>query len=245
VTRALPMIAGIVALAAGWEIIGRLRLFGALWPSLGDVLAYVAAPEHQAVLGPAVLRTGGEALGGLIAGAIAAIVLAGIGVLIPASAAGLGAFASIVNGIPIIAVAGVCMLTLPRDATPIVVAALAVGFIVFVAATAALAAASAAHRDVFTVLGASRLTTFVRLDVPAAVPALVDGLRSAAPSAVVGAIVGEWFAAESGLGPMLVAAMQNYAIAELWAVALAGTLLSIVFYGVLGGLRAAVTERFA
>ena len=101
------------------------------------------------------------------------------------------------------------------------------------------------HRDVFAVLGASRLTTFVRLDLPAAIPALLDGVRSAAPAAVVGAIVGEWFAAETGLGPMLVASMQNYAIAQLWAIALAATLLSIALYSLLGALRTAALEQLA
>jgi ABC-type nitrate/sulfonate/bicarbonate transport system permease component len=245
VKRALPMLLGVLLLAAVWELIGRLGLFGTLWPALSTVIAYCAQPEHQAVLAPAVVRTGSEAVAGLFAGALIAIVLAAAAVLVPVLAAGLGAFASIVNGIPIIAVAGVCMLTLPRDATPAVVAALAAAFIVFVAATAAFGIASAAHRDLFTVLGASRLTTFARLDLPAAIPALLDGLRSAAPAAVVGAIVGEWFASETGLGPMLVASMQNYAIAQLWAIALAATLLSIALYSLLGALRNAALAQLA
>ncbi len=130
--------------------------------------------------------------------------------------------------------AGITALTIARGATPIVVAALAVGFIVFVAVAAAFAATLGAHRDLFAVLGASRVTAFVRLDLPSALPAIVDALRSAAPAAVVGAIVGEWFAAETGLGPLLVASMQNYAIAELWAVAAVGTVLSMGLYGVFG-----------
>jgi ABC-type nitrate/sulfonate/bicarbonate transport system permease component len=79
--------------------------------------------------------------------------------------------------------------------------------------------------------------TFVRLEMPAAVPAVLDAVRSAAPASVVGAILGEWFAAEAGLGPLLIAAMQNYETVQLWAVALAGTLLSMVLYGVLGIMR--------
>ena len=92
-------------------------------------------------------------------------------------------------------------------------------------------------------LGATRFATFLRLDIPGAVPAIVDGVRSAAPAAVVGAIVGEWFASEHGLGPLLVAAMQNYAIDQLWAVALSGTLLSIALYTVLGALRSVACAR--
>ena len=241
----LPILAGIVATAALWEIIGRTQAFGTSWAPLSAVIAYAFAADHRALLADAIAHTGLEALLGLAIGSCAGIALASVAVIVPPLAPGLGAFASLVNGIPIIAVAGVCVLTLPRDATPVVVAALAVGFIVFVATSAGLTSAPLVQRDLFAVLGATRFATFRRLYVPSALPALIDGLRSAAPSAVVGAIIGEWFAAERGLGPMLVAAMQNYAIEQLWATALAGALLSIAAYIVLGLLRGAVAARFS
>jgi NitT/TauT family transport system permease protein len=240
-----PLLAGIVATALAWELIGRTGLFGSSWAPLSAVLAYAFAPEHRALLLDALARTGTEALAGLFIGSAAGFALASLAVLVPPLARGLGAFASLVNGIPIIAVAGVCVLTLPRAATPIVVAALAVGFIVFVATSAGLASTLAVQRDLFSVLGASRGATFRRLSIPTALPSLLDGLRSAAPSAVVGAIIGEWFVAERGLGPLLVAAMQNYAIDQLWAVALTGALLSIGAYALLGALRAFVAGRYA
>jgi NitT/TauT family transport system permease protein len=243
-TSAGPLLAGIVATAFVWELIGRTGLFGTSWAPLSAVLAYAFAPEHRALLLDAVARTGSEALAGLLIGSAAGIALASLAVLVPPLARGLGAFASLVNGIPIIAVAGVCVLTLPRAATPIVVSALAVGFIVFVATSAGLASTLAVQRDLFSVLGASRGATFLRLSIPAALPSLLDGLRSAAPSAVVGAIIGEWFVAERGLGPLLVAAMQNFAIDQLWAAALTGALLSIAAYALLGALRALVERRY-
>jgi NitT/TauT family transport system permease protein len=244
-TPIVPLIAGIVATALLWELIGRTHAFGASWAPLSEVIAYAFDPAHAALLADAALRTGSEALAGLLIGSCAGASLASLTVIVPPLARGLGAFASLVNGIPIIAVAGVCVLTLPRDATPIVVAALAVGFIVFVATVAGLGAAPPVQRDLFRVLGASRVAVFARLFLPTAFPALLDGLRSAAPSAVVGAIIGEWFAAERGLGPMLVAAMENYAIDQLWATALAGSLLSIAAYVALGALRGAVASRFS
>jgi ABC-type nitrate/sulfonate/bicarbonate transport system permease component len=245
VNRVVSTLLGALVALAAWEVLGRVHALGETWPPFSAVFAYIVAPEHHALLLDAVERTATEALIGLCIGSGAGIALASIAALIPAAADGLGAFASLVNGIPVVAVAGICVLTLPRDATPLVVAALAVGFIVFVGAAAGFGAATAAHRDLFDVLGASRLATFRRLFVPSALPAIVDALRSAAPLAVVGAIIGEWFAAERGLGPMLIAAMQNFAVDQLWAVALLSALLSIAGYTVLGAVRAAVTERFA
>jgi ABC-type nitrate/sulfonate/bicarbonate transport system permease component len=240
-----PLIAGTLGTALLWEAIGRAHAFGSSFAPLSAVIVYAFVPQHQAVLADAIARTGVEALAGLAAGSCAAIALAALATVVPRLAPGLGAFASLVNGIPIIAVAGVCVLTLPRDATPVVVSALAAGFIVFVATSAGLGSALSEQRDVFAVLGATRFATFRRLLVPNALPALFDGLRSAAPSAVVGAIVGEWFAAERGLGPLLVAAMQNDAIDQLWAVALCGALLSIAAYAILGLLRGLVAVRFS
>jgi NitT/TauT family transport system permease protein len=246
-TRSSPLalVAGIAITALLWEAIGRAHLLGASWAPLSAVIAYALLPQHQPVLADALARTGAEALAGLVIGSCAGIALAALAAIVPRLAPGLGAFASVVNGIPIIAVAGVCVLALPRDATPLVVASLAVAFIVFVATSAGFASALAAQRDLFSVFGATRFATFVRLLVPNALPAVCDGLRAAAPSAVVGAIIGEWFAAERGLGPLLVAAMQNDAIDQLWTVALAGALLSIAAYVLLGAVRTFVEARFS
>ena len=244
-TRLTPLVSGVLATAVTWELLGRAHAFGSSWAPLSSVLAYAAAPAHRALLADAALRTGAEALAGLVIGSGAGIALACAAALVPRMTRGLGALASLVNGIPIIAVAGICVLTLPRDATPVVVAALAVAFIVFVAASAGLTSSTTAARDLFAVLGATRSATFRRLGLPSALPALIDGLRSAAPSAIVGAIIGEWFASERGLGPLLVAAMQNYAIDQLWAVALTGSLLSVIAYALLGFVRGAVAARFS
>jgi len=245
VRRGGSAVAGVLAFAAIWELLGRWHAFGATWPPLSAVLLYLGQPEHRAVLLAAVRQTGTEALVGLGAGTFAGIALASVATIVPLAAPGLTALAGIVNGIPIIAVAGVCVLTLPRDTTPSVVAALAAAFIVFVGAAAALRDSRAELRDLFSVLGASRPATFWRLDVPSALPSILDAVRSAAPASVVGAILGEWFAAERGLGPLLVASMQNYAITELWGVALIGAAFSMVLYALLGVFRAALLARLS
>jgi len=102
----------------------------------------------------------------------------------------------------------------------------------------------AAQADVLRVLGASRWATFAQLQLPAALPAVADGLRLSAPVAIVGAIIGEWFAAERGLGPLLVNAMQNYQIDLLWSAALVGALISAGAYGVLSIVQHAAARRY-
>ncbi len=243
--QAAAGIAGLAAFALLWELAGRAHALGPSWPPLSTVVAYLVDPSHRGLLLDALGHTAREAGLGYAAGAAAGTLCAALALLVPSGAPGIERFAAVVNGVPIIAVGSICAVTFPPAVNPVLVAALGTFFLVFVAASAGLAAASRAHRDLFAVLGATRATTFFRLAIPAAVPALVDGLRFAAPVAVVGAIIGEWFAGDRGLGPLLVNAMQNYQIALLWSAALLGALLSALAYGALGVLRSGAVRRFA
>jgi ABC-type nitrate/sulfonate/bicarbonate transport system permease component len=56
-------------------------------------------------------------------------------------------------------------------------------------------------------------------------------LKLAAPAALVGAIFGEWFGADRGLGLLLLMSMQNFVVAQLWAVAFLCTGVAIALYG--------------
>lgn len=164
--------------------------------------------------------------------------------LVPALAPGLERFAAVVNGIPVVAVGSLCAVTFPPSVNPAIVAALATFFIAFVASVAGLESPSTTHRALFAALGAGRGATFALLEVPAALPAVADGLRASAPIAIVGAIIGEWFASDRGLGPILVNAMQNYQVELLWSAALSGAALAAAAYLVLGALAAAAAGRF-
>src|SRR5690606_1434878 len=134
--------------------------------------------------------------------------------------------ATILHAMPVIALAPLFIVTLGRERTPVAIAALAAGFAMFVAATAAVESAKPAHHDVFTALGTGRVRRFVSLQLPAALPGLADGLRLAAPAAILGAVLGEWFGAPRGLGVLIVSAMQNFQIELLWAAALLAATMS-------------------
>ncbi len=242
--RWIAGLSGVVTTLTVWELAGRLGWLGPSWPPVTRVLAFMLAPEHRALLGDAVLQTARESALGYVCGSIAGCAGALVGVLLPAAERGIDRFAAIVNGIPVIAVGSVCSVSLPAAFNPIVVAALAVFFMVFVAATAGFAATPAAQRDVLRIFGASRWTTFRRLQLPCALPAIADGLRLSAPVSVLGAVIGEWFAAERGLGPILVNAMENYQIDLLWSAALAGALISMLAYASLSVVQRAAARRY-
>jgi NitT/TauT family transport system permease protein len=242
--RVLAGACGLAGLIALWEIAGRLGWLGPSWPPFSRVAAYIGAPEHRGLLAAAALQTLGEAALGFAIGSAAGCALALVAVLVPATSLGMERFAAIVNGIPVIAVGSICAVTLPAAVNPVVVASLAVFFMLFIASAAGFAATPAAQRDVLRVLGASRAATFARLQLPAAVPSIADGLCLSAPISVVGAIIGEWFSAERGLGPLLVNAMQNYQIDLLWSAAALGALISTGAYLLLGALQRAAARRY-
>ncbi|NYY80288.1 hypothetical protein DMH27_05585 [Raoultella planticola] len=120
------------------------------------------------------------------------------------------------NALPPIVLGPLLLATMPRSEAPVVLSALVVTLTLFISLSTGLATTQAAHRDYFTVAGASRLTRMLRLEVPSAIPTFVDGLKMAAPAALLGAILAEWFGAERGIGPIFVAAMQNYQTELLW-----------------------------
>ena len=65
--------------------------------------------------------------------------------------------------------------------------------------------------------GASSLTILCKLQLPAALPSIFTAIRLGASLALVGAIVGEWFGSTRGLGVVLLTAMFDYRIEDLWA----------------------------
>ncbi|MDC6169050.1 ABC transporter permease [Paucibacter sp. XJ19-41] len=95
----------------------------------------------------------------------------------------------------------------------------------------------------FRALGASRLDTFWRLQVPAALPAFVDGIKIAMPLAVIGAIVGEFIGAEQGLGHLMTMATANAQTDLMFAAILTITALAVLLYAAVERLAKAVWWR--
>ncbi|WOF23326.1 ABC transporter permease subunit [Microbacterium betulae] len=244
-TRVAYAIAGGLLLIVLAQLVGVFELAGKAWPPLTDVVAYVSTPAGASLLGRNLLVTVVAAGQGFALGVVVAVLGAALALVVPVLRPGFDRFAAILNAVPTIALAPLLITTVGRENTPLVIAALSVGFVMFVSMTSGLANAGAAHHDLFTVFGASRLRRLARLELPRSVPAFFDGLTLAAPAAVLGATIGEWFGAPMGLGLLIVSAMQNYQMALLWAAALAATLLSLVAYVVLVQVQRLAARRFA
>jgi ABC-type nitrate/sulfonate/bicarbonate transport system permease component len=235
---------GIALFLGAWEMVGVYRLAGMTWPSFSATLAFTLDPSRQALFTRAIQNTFSMAALGYVLGALAGIALGALGTLVRPLRPGLDRLVSVIHAIPSIALAPVFIMLLDRDSTGAAIAAMIVGYTLYVATTSGLAAASATHHDVFSAFGASRVARLWRLELPAALPALAGGLKLAIPGAFIGAIIGEWFGASRGLGLLMVSAMHNFQITLLWSAVLITGSASLLLFGLATWIERRIAERF-
>lgn len=90
------------------------------------------------------------------------------------------------------------------------------------------------HKDVMTVLNASRWQAFRTVELPNALPAILAGMEVGIVLAIIGSVVGEYLGGATGLGYLLVASMNDYQVGRLFAVIV---LLTIVGFSLYVGIR--------
>ena len=93
-----------------------------------------------------------------------------------------------------------------------------------------LAQIDPARRELFRMLGASRLQTLLRLKLPSALPVILAGLRVAVVLALVGAVVGEFIGGRAGLGASIIAAQSVMDSSLMFALFIVITVLGMIFY---------------
>nr|WP_067693929.1 ABC transporter permease [Nocardia jejuensis] len=82
-------------------------------------------------------------------------------------------------------------------------------------------------------LGFSPLQLFRKVVLPAAIPSIFTGLRMAASASILVLIAAEMFGARAGLGYLITAAQQNFAIPDMYAGIIAISLVGLLFNSIL------------
>jgi ABC-type nitrate/sulfonate/bicarbonate transport system permease component len=124
-------------------------------------------------------------------------------------------------------------------------AAIAVFFLIYVAVSSGLRAASAGLSAMLATFGAGRWQLLRYLDLPSAVPSFLSGLKVSVTAAMIGAIVGEWFGAPTGLGIVILNTMQNFEIPLMWAAVLLVASISLAGYGAVHVAERLAARRFS
>jgi ABC-type nitrate/sulfonate/bicarbonate transport system permease component len=89
-------------------------------------------------------------------------------------------------------------------------------------------------------LGASRLQTLRKVELPASLPFLFSGLKVAATVSVIGAVFGEWAGAERGLGRLILLGNNQLQTPRVYAGVVILTLMAVALFALV-----ALAERLA
>ena len=215
----LPILVLVVALAA-WQyitasgLISRLILasptaiLGAFGTSGGEILANAGVTLTEALTGFAIGNT---------AGLLVAILFVHSDLarrtIFPIA---IGA-----EAIPIVAVVPVLILWLGNGLAPkMFITSFLTFFPMLINALRGLRSADAEVNELLYTLSATPRQRLFMVRLPASVPFLFNALRLSACACVVSAIVGEWLAAEAGLGHLIVLYGTMYKVPEIWGTAL-------------------------
>jgi NitT/TauT family transport system permease protein len=198
------------------------------------------------VLLTSTLATGGNALFGLLAGALAAIVVAllasritVVDELVTPSVAALAV-------IPIVALAPVLttMYGATSETPRRLIVAIVVFVPVFVNTLRGLRQVLPVHRDLMRAYAASSLQISRTVTIPGALPYVFTGLNIASSLAVISAIVAEYFGGlQNGLGSRITSAAANSAYPRAYAYVIGAIVLGIVFYLATLAIEKAVSRR--
>ena len=119
----------------------------------------------------------------------------------------------------------------------IVVAAVLAFFPILTNTVLGIKSVELGHRDVMTVLNASRWQNFLSLELPSSLPAVLAGMEVGIVLSIIGAVVGEYLGGATGLGYLLVTSMNNYKVGMLFAVIILLTVIGFLLYLFIGVLR--------
>lgn len=247
VTRvAAPVVVGVLLLVA-WQLVsgistGRISLV----PAPAAVIE--ASVTHSGIIVEDAFVTGGNALVGLIAGTVSAVVLAGLAAWLRPIDAMTAPVIAAIAVIPIVALTPLLntMFGASSQFGRQIVAAVAAFVPVYVNVLRGLRQARPVQRDLFRAYAASGGQEFRLLTMPTALPYLVTGVRIASSLAVISALVAEYFGGPSdGLGTAIASYAKSGNQALAFAYVGASIAVGLVFFLVTVLLERLATRRRA
>ncbi|MDE2570981.1 MAG: ABC transporter permease [bacterium] len=228
--RALAPVVALAAFFVLWQLItATFRVNPAILPAPSSIFTNIV--HQRALLAQYVEPTAIEILLGFT---LAIAVGVPIGALIVFSPVAHRAFYPLIVAsqmVPKVAIAPLFVVWVGVGLPSKVLLAFLISFFPVVVSTGAgLAAVDPDMLRLFRSMGASPLRTFVKLRLPVALPSLFAGLKVAMSLSVVGAIVGEFVAANTGLGYYLLFANGQLDTVGVYSALFVLTLLGVLLY---------------
>jgi len=136
--------------------------------------------------------------------------------------------------VPKVALAPLVVLYLGYDWGPKLFLSFLISFFPIVVATAVgLKGLDRGYANVVRSMGASEAQVFLKVRLPAALPGIFGSFKVALSLAVIGAILGEYVAAERGLGYLQLQANANFDVTLNFAVVFVIALLGVILYSII------------
>ncbi len=239
-----PIAFGVIFVGLWQFLVTALEVEPYVVPSPAAILTEFWANLGNVVSGA--LRTGANALIGLVFGTIIGVLAAIVANAIRAVDSVGAPVVAALSVMPIVALAPVLytMYGADVDTARQLVAGLAALVPVYLNTLRGLRQVSPVHRDLMRAYAASARQQQLAVTLPTAKPYLFTGLRIASSLAVISALVAEYFGGPvGGLGKSITSAASssNYPLA--WAYVLGSILLGLVFYGAALGLETWTTRH--
>jgi NitT/TauT family transport system permease protein len=223
----------LLAALAGWEALVRLNHFpafilplpGQVWQRFITVVSNGELAWHTGV-------TLGEVLSGLGLGLAAATALGYLIAKSPSLERALTPYLVASQAVPIVAIAPLLVIWFGAGLqSKVLICALIVFFPILINTVVGLRSIESDLRELMRSLRASRWQTFIKLDVPGALPVWLGGLKVGATLAVIGAVVGEFVGADRGLGFLINFARGQYDMALVFVGVAALVAIALALYG--------------
>lgn len=232
VTRALPpLILGIVAFIL-WEVLVKVaHIQPYLLPAPSAIFAQVSLVAPAIV--SATVATGANALIGLLAGGILAIIFALIASRVSVLDELLAPIVAAIAVVPIVALAPILtnMFGATSETPRRVIVAIVVFVPIFVNTLRGLRQVLPVHRDLMRAYAASNWQLTRTVTFPGALPYIFTGFTIASSLAVISSVVAEYFGGlQNGLGARITSAAANSAYPRAWAYVGGAILLGLIFF---------------
>lgn len=226
-----PIGFGVIVIGIWQLLVTALEIEPSLVPSPAAIAGEFFGNLDTVVAGS--LRTGANALVGLVVGTLVGVLAAIVASQLPVFDRIAAPLVAALSVMPIVALAPVLytMYGAGVDTARQLVAALAVLIPVYLNTLRGLRQVRPVHRDLMRAYAASPRQQQLAVTLPTAAPYVFTGLRIASSLAVISALVAEYFGGpDGGLGGAITtsAASSNYPLA--WAYVLGSILLGLVFY---------------
>jgi NitT/TauT family transport system permease protein len=136
------------------------------------------------------------------------------------------------QAIPVVAIAPLLVIWFgPGIFSKILVCSLTVFFPILINTVVGMREVPQDLRDLMRSLRANSLQTFLKLEVPAALPVFLGGLRVGATLSVIGAVVGELVGADRGLGFLINIGRGQYDTALVFVAVFTLIMMAMALYG--------------